>query len=355
MQDIAEIIRHHKMPDVLILTETKRLKPLTLRRDIHALYTAHSSTSPTGNGGVTALVTRKFTNISALEIRTNHNKNELSGYLLHIVIQPRFSPGLHVLGIYAPNDDAYKIHRPAIYSHLNRVIADRHPLDTLVSPKWDVNIILVGNEAGFTNLQLHLDEHALQTDMLQVLETINKKPIPSITDMGTYKHLRTRLNTYPNQLHECSAETSWISTPNKFKRLPAAVPPNPLPPITWGQKDMHALHLDFPALPCRFQWNDIIYTDGSLRGTKRRSTARNLINPPTNGKGVARSDAGSGIYVPAGKYSPDPVSICLDPAGVGCTNTVNRAELAPIHYVLQQQRETYPPHQSQGPYRNSRE
>jgi ribonuclease HI len=205
------------------------------------------------------------------------------------------------------------------------------------SPKWDVNIILVGNEAGFTNLQLHLDEHALQTDMLQVLETINKKPIPSITDMGTYKHLRTRLNTDPNQLHECPAETSWISTPNKFKRLPAAVPPNPLPPITWGQKDMHALHLDFPALPCRFQWNDIIYTDGSLRGTKRRSTARNLINPPTNGKGVARSDAGSGIYVPAGKYSPDPVSICLDPAGVGCTNTVNRAELAPIHYVLQQQ------------------
>ena len=45
---------------------------------------------------------------------------------------------------------------------------------------------------------------------------------------------------------------------------------------------------------------------------------------------------GSGIYVPQGRWSEDEIKIPLDPAGEGCTKTINRAELAPIHYVLEQ-------------------
>ncbi len=48
---------------------------------------------------------------------------------------------------------------------------------------------------------------------------------------------------------------------------------------------------------------------------------------------------GSGIYRPAGHTqggNQEELCVRLDPAGHGITNTINRAELAPIEYALRE-------------------
>ena len=58
-------------------------------------------------------------------------------------------------------------------------------------------------------------------------------------------------------------------------------------------------------------WEDLVYTDGSVQ---------------TGGTGAR---TGSGVYVP-NYQSKGELEVMLDPAGAGMTNTINRAELAPI-------------------------
>jgi hypothetical protein len=57
--------------------------------------------------------------------------------------------------VYAPNDDIYKSHRPAIYSHLTKVINTRNPLDTLViTGDWNACLTPTDRETPLTSTDL---------------------------------------------------------------------------------------------------------------------------------------------------------------------------------------------------------
>jgi hypothetical protein len=58
--DIQCLIHDANAPDVLILTETKRKKPQSMCKDTSSRYTGHNSNTPTGNGGLTMLLDRKY-------------------------------------------------------------------------------------------------------------------------------------------------------------------------------------------------------------------------------------------------------------------------------------------------------
>ena len=80
-------------------------------------------------------------------------------------------------------------------------------------------------------------------------------------------------------------------------------------------------------------WRHLVYTDGSAPAVQQTNTGA------VNQGQTARRRMGSGVYRPASRMQDDSqeeLCVRLDPAGYGITNTINRAELAPIEYALRQ-------------------
>jgi exonuclease III len=122
--DLADMITAAGNPDVVVLTETKRRKKPALRPDIHKRYTTIHSMTATGNAGVTILLNHHFKTIDAVSLPDV--PHTCRGYILHCSLQPRFSSAIHIVGVYLPNDDAYKQHRSDIYMHLSSLLNNLH-------------------------------------------------------------------------------------------------------------------------------------------------------------------------------------------------------------------------------------
>jgi ribonuclease HI len=171
-----------------------------------------------------------------------------------------------------------------------------------------VTVLIVANVEGFQALQAHLDYRALLQDLGAALTDLKDpkcKDAGEITEIAL--HLERTLEAQTQKL---------ICIPDKFQRLPTESAHAPLPlSVETG------IPAKFRATQClRVDWQQVMYTDGSVAGG-------------ADGPEAAR--VGAGIYRPADTANAEPVAVMLDPAGAGMTNTINRAELAPILYALQ--------------------
>jgi ribonuclease HI len=175
--------------------------------------------------------------------------------------------------------------------------------------RWGVSVLLVANIEGFNELQARVDHGAFQDDLTRAISAIKD---PKCWDAGTITDIEIHVER--NMTDRPTPPLTRI--PDKFSRLQSDGAPGPSLPdavgrtIPAGFRASHALLMD---------WQDVVYTDGSVTGAADSDI-------PTR--------AGSGIYKP-GRSGLDPVEIMLDPAGQGMTNTINRAELAPILHALQ--------------------
>jgi ribonuclease HI len=166
-------------------------------------------------------------------------------------------------------------------------------------PPWGVTILLVANAPGFADLRSRVDIGEMAADLQTVVAQMKD---PRCNHAGTITCIDHHIDRVAAADHSPA-----VTIPDKFKRLP-----------TDGRASRLPTEAD-AAAPARFEarhdllldWEQLVYTDGSVR---------------TGGKGAAR--VGSGIY------APGRTETLLDPAGSGITNTINRAELAPILYAL---------------------
>ena len=203
------------------------------------------------------------------------------------------------------------------------------------SPKWDVNVVLVGNRAGYETLA-NLDEPQLKEDLGQALQTIMGK-MPKDGEAGKYYLKSQYLQLQP----DAAGIEVQLQVPSKFSKLPPESPGPVMQPGTNGA-DMTAL---FPPTPLMLDWRELTYTDGSAMPPPDKANghaSRQQHNPSQKaGRGqMGPKIVAAGIYRPGPTYSgtghdAEAKQVLLDPKGVGPTNTINRAELAPIHHALQ--------------------
>jgi ribonuclease HI len=159
------------------------------------------------------------------------------------------------------------------------------------NPKWDVNVLLVANEAG---LKEWVNPGALYRE-LNKLPWLTR-PIPT-TDLAGAGPDRSAGPAADYKLPKRLREVAKKGNHEQGGRL------NLVP---------GAAYTLAPASPRRYSDN-VYYTDGSR-------------HPGPDGEG---SVCGSGIHNPALE-----VDLSLDPGGVGESNTITRAELAAIHRAL---------------------
>jgi ribonuclease HI len=177
-------------------------------------------------------------------------------------------------------------------------------------PPWSVAVVVVANEQGFQALHSDLDYAAFKTDLEASIGGIKD---PKCRDAGVVTHIDVHLDRVA-LLH--AAQQWQLRVPDKFQRLPAELAGD-LAPSTEGVDPalFHAAH------KLLIDWRQVVYTDGSVAGgSKDDPDAATLV--------------GAGIYKP-GSEGMEPATIMLDLASAGMTNTINRAELAPILYALQ--------------------
>jgi len=189
------------------------------------------------------------------------------------------------------------------------------------SPNWDVNFILVGNEKGYNRyvpaLFTGAGKRALRADMEAALTQV----------MG--KHTLTQnngldsRNTDPLKHYSFRPPEAFdgiAKRPSKkFKALPSdnlhsASPPTA--PLT------HKLPARFHYnSPLRWNWTTMCYVDGSKQERQEGE--------------VTTTVTGSGLYAPQTPDHPE-LKLRINPGGVQDSETINRAELAPMLVAIQE-------------------
>jgi ribonuclease HI len=215
-------------------------------------------------------------------------------------------------------------------------------------PKWDVNVLLVGNAAGMQNAA-NVSREALCQDMVQCLQQLRQQRLSARTDAQqtdlahlNFRPVRTNL------------ATTTVATTKRFRKLPANKYINlkPYDHLTTQGVDVrgkfaaqHPLLVDASAL---------VYTDGSVRtasATVANDSPNETEEEPNDSLGGSRcSVAGSGIFVPSHLYpasgqavdgecvihnaNAEGIQILVQPSQQSHVITINRAEGAAIWYAL---------------------
>jgi ribonuclease HI len=169
------------------------------------------------------------------------------------------------------------------------------------SPKWDVNILVVANGAG---VREHADLQWLRRHSQNVLSDAGWGFVMDLEGLR-----KTAGGTVGNLPCGFKAPRRLLQAPGEAQRHQHSRP-------EWQENEATDYAPQEP-LPKAYPAGGIYYTDGSS------------IAPPGTDKKVC----GSGIYR-AETHSHVDAGWRLDPGGVGDTNTIQRAELVPIHYVL---------------------
>jgi exonuclease III len=93
----------------------KHLALWATRGYIPKRYTVHNSNTPTGNGGVTMLLDRKYFRVGAATQQTV--PAECKGCLIRMTVGMPYTATLHILGVYMPCDNMHARMKPVVYQH----------------------------------------------------------------------------------------------------------------------------------------------------------------------------------------------------------------------------------------------
>jgi ribonuclease HI len=195
-------------------------------------------------------------------------------------------------------------------------------------PKWGVNILVTGNQAGFDIYFPHWDNQYMEAFYSDMQEAINNtlpqsrkiknirefvpQPRPARVDIGqrTPHQLRKMGYPKPGQKKKQDARTA---TDKGFRQWRAQV---------GGEMQDHFRAAIGDSPPLRYEWTEYAYTDGSAIKCSRPGAPR----------------LGAGVYVPENKATGQAErKVPVLPLGPQVMqNTINRAELVGILTALQQ-------------------
>jgi exonuclease III/ribonuclease HI len=186
--------------------------------------------------------------------------------------------------------------------------------------KFDINVVLVGNKAGFlkygpktqSHWQALSDEiHGKARSIFQLPAYTNHLPYLPKAELANYGH------AIPSIMLHC---------PKALTRLIKQRTPAQPTSQTSNSKQYNCSqpHDEAPNTPLRYDWTQFAYTDGSLIDDAN-------ANMPLLGSGIFIPNRGTNRIEPSHEKS-----IHINPLGIGITNTVNRAELVAILHTIQQ-------------------
>jgi ribonuclease HI len=186
-------------------------------------------------------------------------------------------------------------------------------------PHWDINILLVGNEAGF-QASLPTDEavHGLTQALIDAVNDHARPSIPLTWSRLVYQCTRDGNN---EASHEEELDAILFRPPDKIRQAPSDTF---TPQLLLQTKDELLAHLaqavQWCSQPLKYDWTQLVYTDGSSKRVPRNSPGTGL---------------GSGLYVPATNVREEQ-HIGIEAAGtMKQHNTPYRAELIGILAALQ--------------------
>jgi hypothetical protein len=201
------------------------------------------------------------------------------------------------------------------------------------TPKWDVNIIVTGNEAGFNKHLPHWDP-AFMNNFLEKLKTAINSTLPRASQIKNMSCTKPQpVTPQPKPFSPAVMRQLGLPSSNKYARRKADVVTDTeriVPIIYQGlslETAVQQLKEGLPPAPAlRYDWRAFAYTDGSCR-QKGASWAEGAPG------------LGTGVYIPAKEQQPEAQShfsiVPLSSAG-GQDNTINRAELVGILYALRE-------------------
>jgi ribonuclease HI len=200
-------------------------------------------------------------------------------------------------------------------------------------PKWDVNLVLVANAAGYEMYcKAQSEEHTrmFQAHLARALSNLLDARVKADEVRQWWKlpadwkphDDRARL-----QLQGCATELG-LKCPRALRKAladtrcrPAVDTQDPTPLL-----DEWQLALTYPQVGRpRLNWKEGAYTDGSLTKEGRGASA------------ITRT--GAAVYFPDRKTGTDGRTTKINPGPSGYTNTINRAELVAIKQYLEETRD----------------
>ena len=185
-------------------------------------------------------------------------------------------------------------------------------------PKWDINILAVGNAAGY-NQCFPDTEASSSTFNKHLIQAVNQHAHPS-TPL-TWGHLQ---HHWPD--HSAGAKDTEVKLdsilyrpPDKIKSAPCdqSLPCLSLAPSQEHMNQLAEQQLELTkAKPLKYNWQELVYTDGSQRKAEGREGRKTVT-------------LGSGLYVPATASQAERF-ISIQAAAPTRHNTAYRAELIAI-------------------------
>ena len=201
------------------------------------------------------------------------------------------------------------------------------------SPRWDVNLIVTGNKAGFAQHLPYWDASCMDNVYDTLQEAINST-LPNgseIRDIRTLvphpwtaSHSHTATSADPDSN---SAHLHTLGYPKredyKKRRHDSAARSDPPPMVNSHHDTLNNLEAAFANMhanppPLRHNWTDFAYTDGSCR-------------QPGGDWPIGSPGLGAAVYMPASCSLEDDIEIPILPCGPqSMHNTINRADLIGI-------------------------
>ena len=220
----------------------------------------------------------------------------------------------------------FRFVRPTSYEGTNDTYA--------ANPKWDVNIILTGNKAGFRRCYDHEDPEVTPYFLAEFHQAL-QDTLPSrvrLPPLNTFRPLSPASTTTSRQ-HFTPSQLRLLGLPNRFKHRTrsdsSTEADNDVFPLylSTNQEDtaqflLDKVQKDLPATPpLRYDWTSFAYTDGSH--IKQAAGRKNIPK------------LGAAVYLPPTALHPEGQSIPILPhCADAVANTINRAELIALYTAL---------------------
>ena len=201
------------------------------------------------------------------------------------------------------------------------------------NPRWDVNILVTGNRAGFQRHFPHWDPQFM-TEFYTVMQEAINCILPDdqqIVQLQAHApapldELQLWQQPTPSLLRQLGYPARAAYMRRKRDGLTRTEAPLPAvhPGRTWEQLAMEFRDVNPQPRPLRYSWQDFTYTDGSCKVEGAPW--------PKNSPGI-----GAGVYIPA-KEGTEERKIPINPQSSQSRHedTINRAELVGILTALQE-------------------
>lgn len=199
------------------------------------------------------------------------------------------------------------------------------------NPRWDVNILVTGNRAGFHDHFPHWDPQFMATFYAELQQALNcilpdHQQILQIEDYAPAHPADMQQQPTPAQLKQLGypAQEAYLRRKRDGLTQADAALPAVHAGRTWEQVTDEFKAQTPPAPPLRFDWRNFTYTDGSCKVEGAPW--------PENSPGI-----GAGVYIPE-KEGREEQRIPINPRSSqgNHEDTINRAELVGILIALQE-------------------